>query len=169
MTPEEAMKAFPEPTHYSFVDSGWFKDREEFMTEFNEAERAGIYKDMKPFEGVSKTLRALVESRDVEVHVVTARQQEWNAETRAWLRTHRFPYRSVTHTEEKQEVQGMDIFIDDSDKQITTLQAHGRQVIAFDNDTNDHVTANYRVKSWKEVPAIIKLVQKEKRQRLLSL
>ena len=52
----------------------------------------------------------------------------------------------------------MDVYIDDSDKQLKTLQAHGKTVIAFDNITNDHVPTPHRVRSWKEVPSIIKVI-----------
>lgn len=157
MTPEEAKEALPFPQHYSLVDSGWFEDVNHFMHEFHEAERQGVYRKMAAFKDMSQTLRTLVSNREVEVHVVTAREVAWNADTRYWLRKNRVPFRSITHTESKEETD-MDVYIDDSDKQLKTLQAHGKTVIAFDNLTNDHVPTPHRVRSWKEVPSVIKMI-----------
>lgn len=157
MTLEEAKEVLPFPEHYSLVESGWFSDVNHFMEEFHEAERQGVYRKMAAFKDMSRTLRTLVSNREVEVHVVTARTIEWNEDTRFWLRKNRVPFRSITHTESKEETD-MDVYIDDSDKQLKTLQAHGKTVIAFDNLTNDHVPTPHRVRSWKEVPSVIKVI-----------
>lgn len=155
---EEAEKLLPFPQHYSLVDSGWFSDTNHFLEEFHEAERQGVYRKMKAFEGMSKTLRTLVANRDVEVHVVTARTVQWNDDTRYWLRKNRVPMKTITHTEAKEEVPNIDVYLDDSDKQLKTLQAHGKTVIAFDNLTNAHVPAPHRVRAWKEVPSVLKII-----------
>lgn len=158
LTAEEAAELLPPPSDYNLVKSGWFSDFDHFMTEFKEAERRGIYREMKPFNGMSRTLRTLVSNGEVEVHVVTAREAEWNEDTRYWLRKNRVPFSSITHTESKEEVEGMDVFIDDSDKQLRTLQEHGRTVIAYDNAYNNHVQTPHRVRSWEEIPTVIKLI-----------
>lgn len=157
MTPEEAMAAFPDPEHYSLVESGWFSDTNQFLEEFHEAERQGVYRKMTAFKDMSRTLRTLVSNGEVEVHVVTARTSEWNDDTRFWLRKNRVPFSSITHTESKEDT-NMDVYIDDSDKQLKTLQAHGKTVIAFDNLTNDHVSTPHRVRAWKEVPSVLKVI-----------
>jgi 5'(3')-deoxyribonucleotidase len=157
MTPEEAQEAFPEPEHYSFVDSGWFNDINHFLDEFHEAERKGIYRKMVAFKDMSRTLRTLVSNREVEVHVVTARESEWNADTRYWLRKNRVPFRSITHTESKEKTD-MDVYIDDSDKQLKTLQEHGKTVIAFHNIINQDIKTHHRVRTWSEVPSVIKVI-----------
>lgn len=161
MTPEEAKEAFPFPQHYSLVDSGWFEDVNHFMQEFREAERQGVYRKMNAFKDMSRTLRTLVSNGDVEVHVVTAREAAWNADTRYWLRKNRVPFRSITHTESK-ETTDMDVYIDDSDKQLKTLQAHGKTVIAFHNATNDHVETTHRVRAWAEVPSVLKMISENR-------
>lgn len=157
MTLEEAKAALPFPEHYSLVESGWFKDTNHFLEEFHEAERQGVYRRMEAFKDMSKTLRTLVSNREVEVHVVTARTSEWNEDTRFWLRKNRVPFSSITHTEAKEET-NMDVYIDDSDKQLNTLQSHGKTVIAFDNLTNDHIKTPHRVRAWQEVPSVIKVI-----------
>jgi 5'(3')-deoxyribonucleotidase len=157
MTPEEAKAALPFPQHYSLVESGWFKDVTHFLDEFHEAERQGVYRKMAAFKDMSRTLRTLVANREVEVHVVTARESAWNDDTRFWLRKNRVPFLSITHTESKEKT-NMDVYIDDSDKQLKTLEAHGKTVIAFDNATNDHVQTKHRVRGWKEVPSVLKVI-----------
>lgn len=157
LTPEQAKEVLPVPEHYSFVDSGWFNDLPHFMKEFREAERQGIYRKMKAFKDMSRTLRTLVANREVEVHVVTAREADWNEDTRYWLRKNRVPFLSITHTESKEKTD-MDVYIDDSDKQLMTLQAHGKTVIAFHNTINKDIEAHHRVRSWSEVPSVLKVI-----------
>lgn len=159
MTREEAKEAFPDPEHYNLVQSGWFRDVDHFLEEFHEAERKGVYRKMVAFPDMSRTLRTLVANRDVEIHVVTAREVAWNEDTRYWLRKHRVPFSSITHTESKEKVSGIDVYIDDSDKQLKTLQEHGKTVIAFDNATNDHVDTKHRVRGWSEVPSVLKVIK----------
>lgn len=158
LTPEEALKQFPTPPHYSLVESGWFENTDAFLKAFHTAEADGVYRNMKAFKGSGKTLRTLVANRDVEVHVVTARDFKWNKDTREWLRKQKFPFASITHTEDKEQVPNIDVYLDDSDKQINTLQSHGKKVIAFTNQTNLHVAATHRVKSWSQVPSALKLI-----------
>jgi 5'(3')-deoxyribonucleotidase len=112
---------------------------------------------MVAFKDMSRTLRTLVSNREVEVHVVTARESAWNADTRYWLRKNRVPFRSITHTESKEETD-MDVYIDDSDKQLKTLQAHGKTVIAFHNTINKDIETHHRVRAWSEVPSVIKVI-----------
>tara|TARA_B100001146_G_scaffold220394_1_gene229042 strand:+ start:228 stop:1046 length:819 start_codon:yes stop_codon:yes gene_type:complete len=162
LTEEEAAKLMPVPQHYSLVKSGWFKTVPEFLKAFNEAEENGIYLTMAAKKRSGHTLRKLVANKDVELHVVTAREQKWNEHTREWLRKRRYPIRSITHTERKEEQTHLDVFLDDSDQQILTLSNHGRTVIAFENHWNSHLPSEYRVKSWEELPAVIKNIRRQK-------
>lgn len=162
LTPEEAAKRMPLPEHYSLVKSGWFKTVPEFLKAFNEAEENGIYLTMSPKERSSHQLRKLVANRDVEIHVVTARNIKWNDHTRQWLRKKRYPVKTITHTEQKETLQHIDVYLDDSDQQIINLTGQGRTVIAFDNAWNQNLPTEYRVKHWDEVPAVIKQIRKQK-------
>lgn len=159
LTPEQAAELMPTPEHYSLVQSGWFADVQDFMKHFKQAEKDGVYLRMQAFAHSRKTLMKMVENRDVEVHVITAREIEWNNDTRTWLRKKRYPIKTITHTESKEDTEGIDVYIDDSDKQITTLQSHGKTVIAYDNKYNESIPAAYRVKNWTEVPAVIKQIR----------
>lgn len=157
-----AKKHLPDPPHYCFAESGWFNSKTEFIAALRELEKAGGYRKMRAYEGFKRNIQKMVADGDVEVYVVTAREQEWNDDTRAWLRQARVPFKSITHTDDKEKVEGIDVYIDDSDKQIKTLSAHGRTVIAFDNLYNKDINAKYRVSHWDEVPAVIRQISKEK-------
>lgn len=156
LTPEQALAKYPEPKQYNLVKAGWFKNTDEFLNRFHAAEKNGLYRNLKAFNGAQKTLMNLVNNKDVKVVVVTARAQKWNADTKAWLKTHRIPATRIIHTEDKEKVQNIDVYIDDSDKQLKTLSSHGRTVIAFHNLYNEHVNVQNRVKKWSQVPAVLK-------------
>lgn len=160
-TPEQALAAFPDPSDYSFVKSGWFKSPEEFAEVKDAAEAAGVYRNMTFYPEAIKTLRKLVKSGKVEVHVITAREQLWNADTLAWLKDN-IPYASLTHTDTK-EATDMDVYLDDATYQLTNLHAHGKRVIAFDQIYNRSADLNAlpRVRNWAEVPAVLRLVAKQ--------
>lgn len=166
LTAEEALERYPIPSAYSFVTSGWFATHEEFMSEFREAENKGIYRKMPAYQGAPRVLRNLVRDGEVVIRVVTARDQTQNADTMHWLRMHRIPVTSVTHTETKEETiatHGIDFYVDDSERQLTTLSTHGARVIAYDNDTNAHLTdLPHRMYNWDEFPALLKVLRKEK-------
>lgn len=149
----------PTPQTYDYVEAGWFDTPEEFYKTFQEAETQGLYKTLAPHTDAPKTIRRLVASGEVEIHIVTARKPEWNEHTRQWLKKHRIPYHSLTHTEDKETVKNVDVFIDDSDKQIETLSAHGRTIIAYDNPYNQHIETKYRVRSWSEIEAVITVMK----------
>lgn len=164
LTPEQALVKYPEPHDYSFVKSGWFKDTDEFHSEFHEAERAGVYREMSIYPGARKTIQTL-QQKGYTLHVVTARRQEYNEDTKAALRRYRMPYRKLVHTEEK-ETQEAHLFFDDAPKQITTLTAHGKKVVTFHASYNGNDTGVGRVNDWSQVEAMadkhtrnVKLVQ----------
>jgi len=159
-TPKQIAEMFPEPIDYSFVESGWFKDKEAFIAAFSKAENEGVYREMKIYPQAAKTLRKLVDSGKIEIHVVTARNPKWNADTRIWLRKHRIPYTSLTFTDKKEETD-MDVYLDDAGYQLTKLRDHGKKVIAFDQLYNRHIDPTIpRVKHWGQVPAMITKVTK---------
>lgn len=152
LTKEQAREKYPDPKDYSFVVSGWFKDTIEFLSEFNEAERKGLYTNMKMLPGAKKTIRTL-QQKGYTIKVITARTEDYNADTKTALRRYRLPYSSIVHTESKEEHHA-DLFFDDAPKQITTLTAHGKKVIAFKASYNDGMKGVGRVNDWSEVEKI---------------
>lgn len=81
----EAKKRFREPTHYSYADSGWFNNLEDFIENFQEAEENGIYLTSNERKGSIKVLKNLVNDARVDVHIVTARPEKYNSETKQYL------------------------------------------------------------------------------------
>lgn len=156
LTHEESWERYPEPSRYSFVESGWFLTLDDFLRDFHEAEEDGMYRRMSLFEGAGEVIKEIA-ARGVNIHVVTARNVAWKDDTTASLVAHGLQefISSQNHTEAKETMirpLGVDVFLDDSDKQITTLRSHGSAVIAFDNPTNRHVDADARVTRWQELP-----------------
>lgn len=149
LTPQEAMERYPKPIDYSFVKSGWFKSNEEFLSEFHDAEKRGLYLNLKIYPGARKTMRSLQE-KGYTLRVVTARTQDYNADTKTALRRYRMPYRSLVHTEAK-ETEQAHLFVDDAPKQITTLTKHGKKVIAFKASYNAGMKGVGAVKDWSEM------------------
>lgn len=150
---DEAMEKYPEPIDYSFVKSGWFKDTNEFLSEFNEAEDAGLYKQMPIFTKARKTIQGL-HQQGYTIHFVTARTPKFNDDTKFALRRYRLPYHLLKHTEDK-ENHDASLFFDDAPKQINTLTLHGKKVVAYDNRYNVGHEGVARVKSWAEISAVV--------------
>lgn len=160
LTEEEALARYPEPEIYNLAEAGWFKDREEFMAEFKEAEKNGLYNNLRPMENLASTMKTLVAEDKVAIHVVTARDKEFNKDTLAWLQAHRIPVISVQHNDNKPSVEGMHAFIDDAPYQIEGLTKAGRKVIIFEQKTNTSLSG-HRVRNWEQVPSIIRVLKKE--------
>lgn len=152
LSKEEALKKYPEPSDYSFVVSGWFKDTKEFLSEFNEAEAKGLYTNMKMLPGAKKGIKTL-QQKGYTIKVITARTPDYNADTKTSLKRYRLPYSGIIHTEEKQE-QDAHLFFDDAPKQITTLMTHGKKVVAFKASYNVGMKGHGNVNDWSQVEKI---------------
>lgn len=149
LTKDEALAKYPEPSDYSFVVSGWFKDTNEFLSEFHEAEDNGLYKKMAIFSKARKAIQGL-HNDGYTIHFVTARTEKFNSDTKYALKRYRLPYHLLRHTEEK-ETHDAVLFFDDAPKQINTLTIHGKKVVAYDNKYNIGHEGAGRVKSWSEI------------------
>lgn len=152
LTKAEALQRYPDPKDYSFVVSGWFKNPEEFLSEFNEAESKGLYSNMKMLPGARKTIRTL-QQKGYTIKVITARTADYNQDTKIALRRYRTPYSTLVHTEDK-EKHHADLFFDDSPKQITTLMSHGKKVVAFKASYNNGMNGSARANNWSEIEKI---------------
>lgn len=150
---QEALARYPEPTDYSFVESGWFKDHDEFLSEFHASEERGLYKSMSIFKNARKTIQGLHQD-GYRIDFVTARTPNFNEDTKHALRRYKLPYHILKHTEEK-ETHDAHLFFDDAPKQITTLTLHGKKVVAYNNLYNENNEGAGRVKSWSEISAVV--------------
>jgi uncharacterized HAD superfamily protein len=83
----------------------------------------------KPFVGVKKTLSEL-KSRGHSIHIVTARTQGEENNTKAWLKKHKLKVDSVTHISRGQskgligKELSLDIFVDDYVPNIESMLEH---------------------------------------------
>lgn len=159
---------YQEPEHYSLVESGWFKDKEEFLSHFRAAEQAGMYRTIRPFARLQENLKTLI-AEGAEIHIVSARGAEWEADTKAWLAEHGVPYHSLTFTNDKEKLTNIDVYLDDADYQVAKLNAHEKQVLVFDQaynrDVGDHLP---RVHHWDNVPSSIRQIKRDRGFQLVS-
>lgn len=151
MTKQEAFARYPTPKDYEMKE--WFRDREEFLGEFKEAEEKGLYENMQLFRNARREIRKL-QSEGYRIHFVTARTQPFNENTKTALRRYKIPYHVLKHMENKEE-HTADIFFDDAPKQIKTLSLNGKNVVIFDRDYNREESASGRVSSWEQVNEVV--------------
>lgn len=113
---EEALKRYPDPTNYNYAkgDTPWFKDTSEFLEYFKEAEKDGLYSDLKYRNGAIKVLKNLLKDERVEVKIVTARSEKYNDQTMESLGSEGFQDLSISNVVNKEDYEAH-IFIDDKD------------------------------------------------------
>lgn len=154
LSKDEALTKYPAPIDYSFVKSGWFKNMNEFLDEFHEAENKGLYENMPIFSKARRTVQGM-HNEGYRIHFVTARGQQFNAHTKMALRRYRLPYHLLKHTEDKEHHEAH-LFFDDAPKQIETLSINGKKVVAYDNIYNANTEGSVaRVKSWDDVEKVL--------------
>lgn len=137
---EEAVHHLPDPDDYAFDQSTtpWFKDRAEFLTHFQAAEKDGLYRDLPVYEGAIDVLQTLADE-GFEIRAVTARSADYNPDTSHWLDSQGIPYKEIINPGfEKHTVEGVDLFIDDAPHVIQKLVDKERKVIIFNQEYNDH-------------------------------
>lgn len=145
-------EAFPDPTAYSLVDSGWpFRDTGHYLEVHRSAVRAGLYRNLKPYPGAPESLRVLSEA-SVHIRVISHRlfvaglHAQVAADTAAWLDDHQIPYMSLCLTGLKDTV-GSNVMVEDSPALIEAIRASGTAVAIFDQPYNQRL-AGPRVKAW---------------------
>lgn len=147
--------SLPEPTDYSFVNSGWgFEDEAEFREVHGAAVDGGMFTHLEAFEGVSETLWALSDA-GVSIHVITSRfvnKKKYSRvviDTALWLDEENIPYRDISFVSDKTKVI-TDLLIDDSPSNIKVLRDLGRDVLVYDNAYNRGFDGP-RAKNWNDV------------------
>ncbi|MDY7541780.1 5' nucleotidase, NT5C type [Cryobacterium sp. 5B3] len=136
-TSERAAR-FPDLDQYAMWigDRAWFTDMSDFMGHFSHAERNGFYLNVPVFAGAASTLRDL-EGAGFELVAVTARSDEFNADTLQWIASNNLPLSTIVHSGfDKHALEGIDVFIDDAPPVITGLLKAGRRVVVFDQSYN---------------------------------
>ena len=171
LSQDQWLSHFPDPDEYAMWTgtNAWYTDKADFLSQFQAAEAAGIYRDIKPYNNSSAVLKEL-KAYGFDIKVITARGAEFNEDTKSWIRTHNIPVKVVLNPgTEKQKVKGIDVYIDDAPHVINTLLAHEKNVVVMEQSYNlknipEHENAR-RVDKWDEnvVNAIFDLINKNKK------
>lgn len=155
LTYEEAMKKYPDPKNYSFYESGWFNNKNEFLRDFHEAEESGIYLRMEPMENAKKVLKRLPKD-EYEISIITARNSRWNDDSLKWLENHQIPFTNFVNSSIKYDVPEIDIYIDDSNSNYVNLSKHKKTTILYTASYNLDIPAELRANNWKDIQKILK-------------
>lgn len=161
---------FPEPDEYAMWQgkNAWYKDKDDFFSNFQKAEKDGIYQQMRVFDNAKEVLTEL-RAYGFDVKVITARGAEFNSDTQKWISTHCLPLAQILNPgNEKHTVPNIDLYMDDSPYVINTLLEHQKKVVVMDQLYNAHNVADTdnskRVKGWSNdvIDAIFDLLDKKK-------
>lgn len=158
LTQEEALKKYPDPTNYDFHlgETPWFKSKEEFLKNFQQAEKEGLYLNLKAKTGAIKTIKKFLKDDRVELHVLTARDPKFNEDTAKNLKKKGLNL-PIENAEDKENYNAH-IFIDDKDSfaekirtgQYVTSDNIVKEVIIPENQYNLHLDP---LKNWEQIDA----------------
>jgi len=155
ITHEEALEQFREPDKYNMWtgEEAWFTTKEDFLTEFQNAEKNGLYRDLPAYEGAKETIDILT-AAGFDIKAVTARSADYHEDTAHWITSKEIPVEEIEHSgHTKYQVEGIDIFFDDAPSVISGLVEHSRKVVIFDqpwneNEPVDSTEHTRRVQGW---------------------
>lgn len=173
-------------TDWSFVKSGWpLRDERHFLEAHATAVSEGLFRTMKPYDGMSQALWDLSDA-GVYVRVLTNRlivkghHIQALADTAAWLDVldgperdgvpaQRVPYRDLCFAADKARVDA-DAYIDDAPHNIEALHAAGKTVIVMHQRYNAHIEVpdRMRVRNWQEAKELILELQAERDSALAA-
>lgn len=155
LSAEEIITHFPDMQRYDSFEWAAINGNRELFKEYHRiAVENGIYTKLEPFEGVSEALWKLKREHDYRIFVITSRfvipgqHARVVSDTALWLDKHDIPYDDIMFTSEKVNVLA-DVYIDDSPKNITSLQEAGRKTIVYDRSYNRDLTGP-RAHNWNE-------------------
>lgn len=164
---------FPDPEDYAMWEgkNAWYTDKADFMNHFQEAERKGIYKDIKVYDNASPVIKEL-QSYGFQFKVITARGAEFNDDTRAWILKNDIPIKTILNPgSNKHTIKDIDVYVDDAPHVIKLLKENNKKVVIMEQNYNVEDSAKEphentrRVTSWDNeamVNAIFDLMDKKK-------
>lgn len=132
----------------------------EIIIDFLEKNIANIYAEVKLAAGARETITYLY-NNEFEIHLITAREPEFEKITRKWLENHQIPYTSLSHDENKAPLaleKGISLFLEDNACNSEALASYNIPVILFDKFHNRHLKENSiikRVNNWTEAKKLI--------------
>lgn len=155
MSPTEVDKHFPSMATYDSFEWSLIKgDRDKFIKYHTEAVDKGLFCNLEPMKNVSSRLWQLKEQHDFQIYVITSRfvkngqHARVLTDTAIWLDNNNIPYDDIMFARKKVDVVA-DVYIDDSEKNITALRGVGRKVITYDRTYNRHIEG-MRALNWDD-------------------
>lgn len=158
-------------TVWNFPTTHWGMDLDEFLELCNwAADHADLFNGHPPIPGAIEAMRE-VAAMGHRNHIVTDRDfgSKSHHNTSDWLRENEVPHDSLTFTRHKTVVcKGMDVVIDDRDKNFDELWEAGIRCYLLDRPWNRHVDAGkFRLFGLEEYVSEIKVVA-DRRERLMA-
>jgi len=122
----------------------------------------GLFSDVPIIPGAAQSIRRLG-TEGVRIRIITHRlfiryfHEVAVTQTVRWLDQHAVPYWDLCFMRDKALVDA-DIYIEDTPKNITSLETSNRTVIAFTNSTNRDMDPEpaLRAGSWDEAEAVVR-------------
>lgn len=163
---------FPDPEEYAMWkgEKAWYKDRDDFLEHFQEAEANGVYRELPIYDSASETLN-LLKDYGFKINVITARTPIYNHDTQHWVQKHRIPYSGIfNYGMEKEKAKNIDVYVDDAPEVISRLIEHNKSVVIMDQLYNDHLETpeerSKRIQQWGDsmVEAVFDLLDKKNKK-----
>ncbi len=149
----------PEPTRWSFADSGWNLDNDSYLAAHTDAVADGMFATMPVKPGAVDALQRLSDD-GAHIRIITHRlivpgmHARAATDTVAWLDTVGVPYRDVCFIGDKATVDA-DVYVEDAPHNIAALRGAGRTVIVFDAAYNRDLPSP-RAHNWDEAERLIR-------------
>lgn len=153
---EEWMDRYPDPDEYEYSEGlkPWFSSREEFMVDFLEAEKQGLYRELRLIDSPHKTLSQL---RGYGFNIIgtTARSDIYNHDSLHWLKSRKLPIERIINTgPRKSHITEVDLFVDDSPKVLDELLQNNRAAVVKTQAYNARLelpdSLSRRISKWDE-------------------
>lgn len=170
---EEWLSKLPNPDDYAMWkgSSPWYSSREEFLSQFKEAEVDGIYTKIPVYPNASKVLTEL-KNYGFTIKGITAREAVFNVDTKSWIKSNAIPVSKIINPGmAKETVKNIDVYLDDAPQVIKSLLDNEKKVVIMDHEYNqtsgtDHPNSR-RVNGWSEkvIENIFELVVDKKNKK----
>lgn len=135
----------------------------EIINDFLEKNIATIYANAKLAAGARETINYLYD-KGFEIHLITAREPEFETLTRNWLDKQGILYTSLNHEEDKAPLavkKGINLFLEDNAYNTEALASCNISVLLFDKFHNRHIRENkniIRIYDWTEARKMIEKI-----------
>lgn len=142
---------------WSFFEDNWGLSLDQFLDFCNKGVDAGVvFCKGEPFVDTVESLNALKDAGHY-LHVVTSRSfgTKSHHNTADWLYEHDIPFDSLIFTPHKHVFSGLDLMVDDYEKNWRGMWEEGVTTYLYTRPWNQHVETGFRVDSWQEFLEVV--------------